>query len=67
MDRLEVLTNEYASADETGRLYLFLTHRELRDIYLRIEMEELSRAVRQQEAGPARRWLDRWQSSLEAI
>lgn len=67
MNRLKVLLNDYASADETGRLHLFLTHREFRDSFLRIELEELSMAAKKQGARPVRRWLDRWHSSLEAI
>jgi len=67
MNRQEVLLNEYASADETGRLHLFLTHRELRDCFLRIELEELSMAPKKRVARPARRCLDRLQSSFEAI
>jgi hypothetical protein len=69
MNRLEALLDEYASADESERLHLFLTHREFRDDFLRIEVGELSAATRKREriARPVRRWLDRWRSSLEAI
>jgi hypothetical protein len=69
MNRLEdFLLIEYASADETERLHLFLTHREFRDDFLRIEVEEWSReTIRQRAAGPVRRWLDRWQAGLETI
>lgn len=67
MNRLEVLLNEYASADETGRLHMFLTHREFRDGFIRIELEELSVASKIRVARPIRRWLDRFHSSLEAI
>jgi hypothetical protein len=67
MNRLEDLLNRYASADESERLHLFLTHREIRDDFLRIEVEELFKAARQQAAGPVRKWLDRWQAGLETI
>jgi len=67
MNRLGDLINKYASADESERLHLFLIHREVRNDFLRIEAEELSRAARQQAVGPVRRWLDRWQAGLETI
>jgi hypothetical protein len=67
MNRLEALINDYASANETGRLHLFLAHREFRDCFMQIEMEELSAAARKRVARPLRKWLDRFHSSLEAI
>lgn len=68
MDRQETLIiDEYASADETVRLHLFLAHREFRDCFIRIEMEELSIAARKRAARPARGWLARIHASLEAI
>lgn len=69
MNRLKVLLDEYASADETGRLHLFLNHRSFRDHFLRIEVEEMSAAAgkRGRVARPVRRWLDRWHSGLETI
>ena len=67
MDHLEVLLDGYASADETGRLHLFLKHRQFRDSFMQIELEELSDAPRKRVARPFFRWLDRLQSSLEAI
>lgn len=67
MNRLEVLLNEYASADETVRLHMFLAHREFRDSFIRIEMEEFSIAAEKRVARPARGWLERFHSSLEAI
>lgn len=67
MNRQEVLIDEYASADETVRLHLFLAHREFRDCFIRIEMEELSIATRKRAARPVRGWLARFHASLEAI
>ena len=67
MNCLEHLLNEYASAGEAGRLHLFLTHRDFRDCFMRIELEELSAAARKRTGRPVRRWLDRLHSSFEAI
>lgn len=67
MNRLEELLNDYASADEAGRLYLFLAHREFRESFMQIELQESSVAAGRRVDRPARRWLDRLHSSLEAI
>jgi hypothetical protein len=67
MDRLENVLNAYASADETGRLHLFLAHRELREQFIRIDLNELSIEAKKRAARPARRWLDRLYANLEAI
>jgi hypothetical protein len=67
MNRLESLLNEYISADENERLHLYLTHRTLRDRFIRIEMEALSAVAEKRAARPAARWLERFRSSLEAI
>ena len=34
MNRVEILINQYVSADETERLHLYLAHRELRDRFI---------------------------------
>jgi hypothetical protein len=67
MNRLEVLLKEYASADETGRLHLFLAHREFRGSFIRIDLEGLSCAAKKRAARPIRRWLDRFHSKLDAV
>lgn len=68
MNRQETLIiDEYASADETVRLHLFLAHREFRDCFIQIEMEELSIATRKRAVRPVRGWLARFHESLEAI
>jgi hypothetical protein len=67
MDRLETVLNAYASADETGRLHLFLAHRELREQFIGIDLNELSIEAKKRAARPARRWLGRFYADLEAI
>jgi hypothetical protein len=68
MNRLAILLSEYASADETGRLHLFLAHRELRDDFITIELEESSiAAVKKRAARPIRSWLNRFRFNFEAI
>jgi hypothetical protein len=67
MNRLEALLNDYASADDTGRLHLFLAYREHRDRFMRIELEELSAGAGKRAPRPVRRWLERLHSSFEAI
>ena len=67
MDRLENVLNTYVSADETGRLHLFLAHRELRERFIGVDLNELSIEAKKRAARPARRWLDRFCANLEAI
>lgn len=67
MNRLAILLSEYASADETERLHLFLAHREFRDSFIKIDLEELSIATKKRAARPVRRWLDRFHCNFEAI
>lgn len=67
MNLLEDLLNDYAAADEAGRLCLFLAHREFRERFMQIELQESSIAVKRRVDRPARRWLERLHSSLEAI
>lgn len=67
MNHLETLLNKYVSADETERLHLYLTHRTMRDQFIRIEMDAQSAAVEKRPARPVGRWLERFRSSFEAI
>lgn len=59
MNRLEMLIKEYASADETGRLHMFLAHRELRDSFIRVDLEELAVAKKNRRVASVRRWMNR--------
>ena len=67
MNHLETLLDDYVSADEIERLHLYLTHRTLRNQFIRIEMEELSAAVEKRPARSAGRWLERFRTSFEPI
>jgi hypothetical protein len=59
MDRMDMIINEYVSADESGRLHLFLAHRDLRDSFIRIDLSESSQAMKALSVQPGMRWVDR--------
>ena len=59
MNHRDTIVNEYVSTDETGRLFLFLSHRELRDSFIKIDMAESSREREKQVDRPAMGWADR--------
>ena len=59
MDRMDTIIDEYVSADESGRLYLFLAHRDLRDSFIKIDLSESSRVRKASSVQPGKRWVDR--------
>ena len=67
MNRLQNLLNDYAAADETKRLHLFLTHPGLRDRFLKIDLEELPIATQKRSIRSACCWLDRLFTGLDTI
>jgi hypothetical protein len=67
MNRLQTLLDDYAAADETGRLHLFLIHRGFRDRFLKIDLEEAAIGRQKRTIRSHCRWLDQFCSSLEAI
>ena len=42
MNHSQTLIENYATADETQRLSMFLSHRDLRDAFMEIELAELN-------------------------
>ena len=59
MNRVDTVLAEYNSADEAERLFLFLSHRDLRDIFTQID-EAQSHPVQEARAKqPDRSWINR--------
>jgi len=59
MDRMDTIINEYVSADESGRLHLFLAHRDLRDSFIKIDLSESCQVRKAPSAQPGIRWVER--------
>ena len=60
MNHADTILAEYASADETERLYLFLSHRDFRDHFIKIDMSESSRVPEKRSIQPVIGWIDRF-------
>lgn len=60
MNCMDSIIRDYASADETGRLHLFLNHRHLRDRFMQIDMAESAWAQEKQSAKLRISWVERF-------
>jgi hypothetical protein len=58
MNRMESVLKEYSAADETERLYLFLSHPDLRGRFLKIDMAEPYRSPVKRSSPKASRRLE---------
>ena len=59
MDPMDTIINEYVSADESGRLHLFLAHRDLRDSFIKIDLSESSQVRKSSSVQPGKGWVER--------
>jgi hypothetical protein len=59
MDPMDTIIDEYVSADESGRLHLFLAHRDLRDSFIKIDLSESSQVRKASSVQSGKRWVER--------
>ncbi len=59
MNRVDTILAEYTSADEAERLFLFLAHRDLRDIFMKIDKIQSRQGQEKCSAQPGRTWINR--------
>ena len=59
MSPLDTILNHYESADETERLHLFLSHRDLREAFMQIEMSQGPKVRTQSSTESGWRWKNR--------
>ena len=60
MKRVDTILAEYNSADEAERLFLFLSHRDLRDIFMKMDRAQSRQAQEACATKPDRSWINRF-------
>ena len=60
MNHAQTLIENYAVADETQRLSMFLSHRDLRDAFMEIELAELNNQSKTASTNIRSRQRNRW-------
>jgi len=60
MNRVNTILDAYNSADEAERLFLFLSHRDLRDIFMKLDKAQSHQVQDARSTRADRSWINRF-------